>query len=46
MVERISEMPSGRVGFRARGKLTRDDYRETSLRVEANRDRDRRRLDS
>jgi SpoIIAA-like len=28
MVERIDEMPPGTVGFRATGKLTRDDYRE------------------
>jgi hypothetical protein len=28
MVERIDEMPAGTVGFRASGKLTRDDYRE------------------
>lgn len=28
MVERIEEMPAGTVGFRASGKLTRDDYRE------------------
>jgi hypothetical protein len=28
MVERIDDMPAGTVGFRASGKLTRDDYRE------------------
>jgi hypothetical protein len=28
MVERIDEMPVGTVGFRASGKLSRDDYRE------------------
>lgn len=28
MVERIDEMPAGTVGFRASGKLRRDDYRE------------------
>jgi hypothetical protein len=28
MVERIEDMPSGTIGFRASGKLTRDDYRE------------------
>jgi hypothetical protein len=27
MVERIDEMPTGTVGFRASGKLTRNDYR-------------------
>lgn len=29
MVERIEEMPPGTVGFRASGKLTRDDYRRS-----------------
>ena len=28
MVERIDDMPPGTVGFRASGKLSRDDYRE------------------
>jgi hypothetical protein len=28
MVERIDEMPAGTVGFRASGKLTRNDYRK------------------
>jgi hypothetical protein len=28
MVERIDEMPAGTIGFRASGKLTRDDYRD------------------
>ena len=28
MVERIEQMPAGTVGFRASGKLTRDDYRQ------------------
>jgi hypothetical protein len=28
MVERIDQMPAGTVGFRASGKLTREDYRE------------------
>lgn len=28
MVERIEDMPAGTVGFRADGKLSRDDYRE------------------
>ncbi len=28
MVERIEDMPAGTVGFRASGKLTRDDYRQ------------------
>jgi hypothetical protein len=28
MVERIGEMPPGTAGFRATGKLMRDDYRE------------------
>jgi hypothetical protein len=28
MVERIDDMPAGTIGFRASGKLTRDDYRE------------------
>ena len=28
MVERIEGMPAGTVGFRASGKLTREDYRE------------------
>lgn len=27
MIERIEDMPPGTVGFRAKGKLTRDDYR-------------------
>jgi len=27
MVERIEQMPAGTIGFRASGKLTRDDYR-------------------
>jgi hypothetical protein len=27
MIERIDDMPAGTVGFRASGKLTRDDYR-------------------
>lgn len=27
MVERIDDMPAGTVGFRAEGKLTREDYR-------------------
>lgn len=28
MIERIEEMPTGTIGFRADGKLTRDDYRQ------------------
>ena len=28
MIERIGEMPSGTIGLRATGKLSRDDYRE------------------
>lgn len=28
MVERIDDMPAGTIGFRASGKLSRDDYRE------------------
>jgi hypothetical protein len=28
MVERIDDMPAGTIGFRASGKLGRDDYRE------------------
>lgn len=28
MIERIDDMPAGAVGFRAEGKLTREDYRE------------------
>jgi hypothetical protein len=28
MVERIDDMPTGTIGFRASGKLTRADYRE------------------
>lgn len=28
MVERIDDMPAGTIGFRASGKLTRDDYRK------------------
>lgn len=28
MIERIEAMPAGTVGFRASGKLTRDDYRQ------------------
>jgi stage II sporulation SpoAA-like protein len=28
VVERIEDMPAGTVGFRASGKLTRDDYRD------------------
>jgi hypothetical protein len=28
MIERIDDMPAGTIGFRASGKLTRDDYRE------------------
>jgi hypothetical protein len=28
MIERIEDMPSGTVGLRASGKLTRDDYRK------------------
>jgi hypothetical protein len=28
MVARIDDMPTGTIGFRASGKLTRDDYRE------------------
>jgi hypothetical protein len=28
MVERIDDMPTGTIGFRASGKLTREDYRE------------------
>ena len=28
MVKRIDDMPAGTIGFRASGKLTRDDYRE------------------
>jgi hypothetical protein len=28
MVERIDDMPAGTIGFRASGRLTRDDYRE------------------
>lgn len=28
MIERIDDMPPGTIGFRASGKLTRDDYRE------------------
>jgi SpoIIAA-like len=27
MIERIDDMPPGTIGFRARGKLTREDYR-------------------
>jgi hypothetical protein len=27
MIERIDDMPAGTIGFRAKGKLTRDDYR-------------------
>jgi len=27
MIERIDDMPPGTIGFRAKGKLTRDDYR-------------------
>jgi hypothetical protein len=27
MIERIDDMPAGTIGFRANGKLTRDDYR-------------------
>lgn len=28
MIETIDDMPTGTIGFRASGKLTRDDYRE------------------
>jgi SpoIIAA-like len=28
MIERIDDMPAGTIGFRASGKLTRDDYRK------------------
>jgi hypothetical protein len=28
MIERMDDMPAGTVGFRASGKLTREDYRE------------------
>jgi len=28
MIEQIDDMPTGTIGFRASGKLTRDDYRE------------------
>ncbi len=28
MIERIEDMPPGTIGFRAEGKMTRDDYRE------------------
>ncbi len=28
MVERIADMPAGTIGFRASGKLNRDDYRQ------------------
>jgi hypothetical protein len=28
MIERIEDMPAGTIGFRASGKLTREDYRE------------------
>ena len=28
MVERIDDMPAGTIGFRASGRLTRDDYRK------------------
>lgn len=28
MVERIEDMPAGTIGFRASGKLTREDYKE------------------
>jgi hypothetical protein len=28
MVKRIDEMPTGTIGFRASGKLTREDYRQ------------------
>lgn len=28
MIERIDDMPTGTIGFKANGKLTRDDYRE------------------
>jgi len=28
MIERIDDMPAGTIGFRASGKLTRQDYRE------------------
>ena len=28
MVERIEDMPAGTIGFRAGGKVTRDDYRQ------------------
>jgi hypothetical protein len=27
MIERIDDMPTGTIGFRANGKLTREDYR-------------------
>ncbi|HTA13780.1 MAG TPA: STAS/SEC14 domain-containing protein [Solirubrobacteraceae bacterium] len=27
MIERINDMPAGTIGFRANGKLTREDYR-------------------
>jgi hypothetical protein len=27
MIERIDDMPAGTIGFKADGKLTRDDYR-------------------
>src|SRR5262245_26858876 len=29
MIEKIEDMPAGTIGFRASGKLTRDDYRRT-----------------
>ena len=28
MIERIEEMPAGKMGLRASGKLTREDYRD------------------
>jgi hypothetical protein len=28
MVERVENMPAGTIGFRASGKLSREDYRE------------------
>jgi hypothetical protein len=31
MVERIDDMPAGTIGFRASGKVTRDEYRDVLL---------------
>lgn len=28
MIEKIEDMPAGTIGFRASGKLSREDYRE------------------